>query len=160
MRQFTKKILLEEKNKTTKENTMVHLIIMVGSTSDEPFLRKGLEYLNEQDVKYEVIVSSAHREPQKTGAKVITLLENKNLKVIIGGAATATGLPGIIAGYLKEMYIPIFGVRFTKEPGQSIIEDATFNLSSMPSGIPLAYTGYNEKGFFHACILATRIINT
>ncbi len=138
---------------------MVHLIIVVGSSSDEPFLSGGLEYLNERGVKYEVIISSTHREPQKTSTKILELLENKNLKVIIGGAASATGLPGIIAGYLKETNIPIFGVRFTKEPGQSLIEDATFNLSSMPSGVPLAYTGFNEKGFLHACMLATRIIN-
>src|SRR3989339_1275618 len=136
---------------------MVYLIIMVGSSSDEPFLRAGLEYLKEHNIKYKVIVCSTHREPQKTSAIILESLENKNLKVIIGGAATATGLPGVIAGYLKETLIPIFGVRFTKEPGQSLIEDATFNLSSMPSGVPLAYVGYNEKGFLHACMLATRI---
>ncbi|MFA5358225.1 MAG: AIR carboxylase family protein [Patescibacteria group bacterium] len=139
---------------------MVHLIIMIGSSSDEHFLHDGLEYLNQHSVKHEVIVSSTHREPQKTNAKIIESLKNKNLKVIIGGAATATGLPGVIAGYLKERSIPIFGVRFTKNPGQSLIEDATFNLSSMPNGVPLAYTGYNEKGFLHACILAERIINS
>jgi 5-(carboxyamino)imidazole ribonucleotide mutase len=137
---------------------MVHLLIMVGSSSDEPFLRDGLEYLKRQHIKYEVIISSTHREPQKTSARILKSLENKNLKVIIGGAATATGLPGVIAGYLKETTIPIFGVRFTNDPGQCLIEDATFNLSSMPSGVPLAYTGFNEKGFLHACMLAARII--
>ncbi len=70
---------------------MVHLIIMVGSTSDEPFLRKGLKYLDGQAIKYKVIVSSTHRDPQKTSTKIIKSLKNKNLKVIIGGAATATG---------------------------------------------------------------------
>jgi phosphoribosylaminoimidazole carboxylase PurE protein len=138
---------------------MVHLIIMVGSSSDDPFLRSGLEYLKGCSIKREVIICSTHREPQKTSARILKSLKNKNLKVIIGGAATATGLPGVIAGYLKETNIPIFGVRFTKEPGQSLIEDATFNLSSMPSGVPLAYTGFNEKGFLHACMIATRIIN-
>lgn len=138
---------------------MVHLIIMIGSESDKIFLRKGLEYLEGKRIKYKVVVSSTHREPQKTSARINKLLKEKGLKVIIGGAATATGLPGVIAGYLKETHISIFGVRFTKEPGQSIIEDATFNLSSMPSGVPLAYTGYNEKGFLHACLLAERTIN-
>ena len=138
---------------------MVHLIIMIGSANDKPFLGKGLDYLKEQKIKFEIIVASTHREPQKTSEIILKSLKNKSLKVIIGGAATATGLPGVIAGYLKETNIPIFGVRFTKEPGQSIFEDATFNLSSMPSGVPLAYTGYNEKGFFHACLLAARIIN-
>jgi phosphoribosylaminoimidazole carboxylase PurE protein len=138
---------------------MVHLLIMIGSSSDETFLRDGLEYLKEQNIEYDLIISSTHREPQVTSAKIIKSLENKNLKVIIGGAASATGLPGVIAGYLKETNISIFGIRFTKNSGQSIIEDATFNLSSMPIGVPLAYTGFNEKGFIHACMLAARIIN-
>lgn len=137
---------------------MTSLLIMIGSSSDEPFLRDGLEYLKQQNVEYEVVVSSTHREPQKTGERILQSLENKDLRVIIGGAASATGLPGVIAGYLKDTSIPIFGVRFTKEPGQFLIEDATFNLSSMPGGVPLAYTGFNEKGFLHACMLAVRII--
>lgn len=133
---------------------------MIGSSSDKPFLHAGLEYLQEKKIDCEVIISSTHREPQKTSAEILMSLKNKNLKVIIAGAATATGLPGVIAGYLQETNIPIFGIRFTKEPGQSIIEDATFNLSSMPSRVPLAYTGFNEKGFLHACMLAARIIKT
>lgn len=142
-----------------QKNRMTHLLIMIGSSNDEIFLRDGLEYLKKKKIKYDLIISSTHREPQKTSAEIIKSLENKNLKVIIAGAASATGLPGVIAGYLKETSITIFGVRFTKNPGQSIIEDATFNLSSMPSGVPLAYTGFNEKGFLHACMLAARIIN-
>lgn len=138
---------------------MVNLVIMIGSASDEKFLNDGLEYLKGRGIKYRVVISSTHREPGETGAKILSLLENKNIKVIIGGAATATGLPGVIAGYLIKTDILIFGVRFTKTPGQSIIEDATYNLSSMPAGVPLAYTGCNEKGFLHACMLAARIIS-
>lgn len=138
---------------------MRHLLIMIGSSNDEFFLKDGLDYLQERNIAYQIIITSTHRDPQNTHDLILKSLENKNLKVIIGGAATATGLPGVIAGYLKESKISIFGVRFTKEPGQSIIEDATFNLSSMPGGVPLAYTGYNEKGFMHACILASRIIS-
>jgi phosphoribosylaminoimidazole carboxylase PurE protein len=132
---------------------------MIGSLNDKPFLENGLEYLNKHGVEYRMIVSSTHREPQMTSVKISEALKNDDLRVIIGGAASATGLPGVIAGYLLETNIPIFGVRFTKNPGQCIIEDATFNLSSMPSGVPLAYTGFNENGFLHACILAARIIN-
>ena len=133
---------------------------MIGSSSDEKFIRDGLRLLKKCQVRYEIIVSSTHREPQKTSEKIIKALRKNNLKVVIGGAASATGLPGVIAGYLKDKSIPIFGVRFTKNPGQSIIEDATFNLSSMPTGVPLAYTGFNEKGFFHACMLAVSVIRS
>jgi 5-(carboxyamino)imidazole ribonucleotide mutase len=137
---------------------MAGMLIFIGSKNDSVFLKEGLKFLATQQVKYKVFISSVHREPKKTGERIIGLLKNKKLKVIIGGAATATGLPGFIAGYLQETNILIFGVRFTKDPGQCIIEDATFNLSSMPSGVPLAYAGFNEKGFLHACMLAVRAL--
>ncbi|MDH4330741.1 MAG: AIR carboxylase family protein [Candidatus Moranbacteria bacterium] len=134
------------------------LPILIGSENDKPFLEKGLKYLSENKISYKVIVSSTHRQPKETSEKILELLDNKKVKIIIGGAASATGLPGVIAGYLKETNIMIFGVRFTKNPGPTIIEDASFHLSAMPSGVPLAYTGYNENGFLHACMLAARII--
>ncbi|MFC1640441.1 AIR carboxylase family protein [Patescibacteria group bacterium] len=136
---------------------MIDTLIMVGSESDEAFLHEGLKYLQVNQVSHEVIITSTHRKPRETAEKIVDVMRNEGFRVAICGAATATGLPGVIAGYLRETNIPIFGVRFTKEPGQSIIEDATFNLSSMPSGVPLAYTGYNEKGFMNACVLAARI---
>ncbi|HLM84529.1 MAG TPA: AIR carboxylase family protein [Candidatus Bathyarchaeia archaeon] len=137
---------------------MVNLLIMIASQNDEPFLRDGVGYLKKNNIAYEIVIGSTHREPEATSVKIVAGLKRRDLKVVISGAATATGLPGIIAGYLIDTNIPIYGVRFTKEPGQSIIEDASFSLSSMPEGVPLAYTGYNEKGVLHACMLAARII--
>jgi phosphoribosylaminoimidazole carboxylase PurE protein len=133
---------------------MPEILILIGSKNDEKFLVEGLDYLKKHGITHEVIVASVHRTPRESHAIIEKQLESKQLKVIIGGAATATGLPGIVAGYAE---IPVFGVRFSKEPGPGLIEDATFNLSSMPKDVPLAYTGYNEKGFLHACALAARI---
>lgn len=139
---------------------MKKILIMIGSENDRVFLGEGLEYLKQEDVGYEVVVGSTHREPVETGLAIHLYLESDQCGAAIAGAATATGLPGIMAGYLQNTNIPIFGVRFSKNPGPNIIEDATFNLSSMPSGVPLAYTGFNEKGFLHACMLAGRVIKS
>ena len=134
------------------------IAIFIGSKNDKPFLDEGLKYLDNKNIEYELIIASVHKEPQKTNNKIQGIIKNQDIEVIIAGAATATGLPGVIAGYLIDKNIPLYGVRFTKNPGQNIIEDATFNISSMPKGVPLAYTGYNEKGFLHACKLAGKII--
>lgn len=134
------------------------IAIFIGSENDKPFLNEGLKYLDKKNIEYELIVASVHREPEKSSNKIKKIINNKDIEVIIAGAATATGLPGVVAGYLIDKNIPIYGIRFTKNPGQNIIEDATFNISSMPKGVPLAYTGYNEKGFLHACELAGKII--
>lgn len=136
------------------------LLLMIASESDKVFIKTGLEFLKQQKIPCLTVISSVHRNPVGTNSLITRALKKNELKVIIAGAGTATGLPGVVAGYLAETKIPIFGVRFSKEPGPNIIEDATFNLSSMPSGVPLAYTGYNEKGFLHACMLAVRIIKS
>ena len=142
----------------TKECQEHVLLVMVASKSDLPFLEEGTGFLEKQDIAFEIVVGSCHREPKKTERKIASRLKNGNLRVVIAGAATATGLPGFFAGHLLGTNIPIYGVRFILNPGQNIIEDATFNTSSMPSGVPLAYTGFNEKGFLHACMLAVRHI--
>jgi len=135
--------------------------ILIGSQNDKAFLDQGLNYLDEQGIKYAVIVTSTHRNPDLVRKKINNISLDQNIRVIIAGAATATGLPGIVAGYLEynSNKITVLGVRFSKQPGPNIIEDSTFNLSSMPSGVPLAYTGFNEKGFLHACMLASKILN-
>lgn len=139
---------------------MITLPIFIGSASDQVFLQKGLEHLAGERVYYEVIVSSTHRQPRETSEKIMKVLEDENIKVIIAGAATATGLPGVISGYLTDRNIIVLGVRFNAVPGPFIVEDATFNISSMPERVPMAYTGFNEKGFYHACMLAARIIKS
>ena len=132
------------------------LPILIGSENDKSFLNEGLEYLEDHKIPNKVIVSSVHRNPEQIEQIIkVTLNEGKN-RFVICGAATATGLPGVVAGHLRDRDIVVLGVRFTKMPGQNIIEDATFNLSSMPKGVPFAYTGYNEKGFLHACMMAVK----
>lgn len=83
--------------------------------------------------------------------------DTKGLTSIIACAATMTGLPGVIAGAVKDKNISVFGVRTTKMPGPAIIEDASSAISSMPEGVPLAYCGFNQKGFLHACMIAAKI---
>ena len=133
------------------------IFILIASENDRPFIEEGLKHLREKSIKHDVIVGSTHREPEETAEKIKRVIEMQPA-VIIAGAATATGLPGVCAGHLLNTNIPIIGVRFSKNPGTDIIEDASFNLSGMPKEVPLLYAGYNEKGFLHACMMAVRII--
>lgn len=140
------------------------LYIFVGSTNDKKFLTLGDNYLFEENISHNTVYTSVHREPNETKRKLDYIFSKKNLSenVLIAGAATATGLPGYIAGYCfeKELNITVLGVRFTKTPSQILIdEDRAFGLSSMPSGPSLAYAGFNEQGFLNACKLAAFIIN-
>ena len=135
---------------------MALLPILIGSKSDHKFMTEGLTLLKDKGVGHFVMECSVHRKPEEA---IITIegLTKGNPEVIIAGAATATGLPGITAGYLQKYGILILGVRFSHEQ-TSIMEDMAFNLSAMPKGVPLAYCGYNEKGFLHACMMAINLI--
>ena len=134
---------------------MVH--IFIGSESDRVHLSAGLEFLRKNNLEFEVLVISCHREPEML-PEVISILRNKNPRLVIAGAATATGLPGVIAGYLRKEKVVVLGVRFIAKPSAGIMEDASFLLSSMPRGVPLTYCGFNEKGFLFACEIAVKIL--
>lgn len=133
--------------------------IFIGSENDRPFLTEGLAFLKEHGIPYTVFVASVHRGPIQATADILTVLEDTTLRIIIGGAASATGLPGILAGIIQERGLKILpiGVRFEKNPGARILEDASFALSSMPRGVPLLYAGVNNTGFLHACMIANRV---
>lgn len=131
------------------------LPILIGSRSDTKFLEEGLNFLREKGVVHCVYILSVHREPNTAVSEIKKVLKRNSEAVIVGAA---TGLPGVVAGYFQNKDIPIFGVRFSASHGPAIIEDATFNLSAMPKGVPLAYCGYNEKGFLHACMMAAKLV--
>jgi phosphoribosylcarboxyaminoimidazole (NCAIR) mutase len=101
-----------------------------------------------------------HRKPRHAHRAILKTLRNNDVRVFVAGAHSATGLPGVIAGYITEACLNtlVLGVRFTKEPRLSIMEDAAFGVSSMPRGVPLAYTGFNNTGFLHACMLSAQIL--
>lgn len=136
---------------------MINVLIFIGSESDRVYLKKGLDFLRSKNISYDITVISCHREPEKA-PEVVRLIRQNKPSVIIAGAATATGLPGVLAGYLRQDKTVVLGVRFTPNPSAGTIEDASFHLSAMPSGVPLAYCGYNEKGFLFACQLAEKIL--
>lgn len=123
-------------------------------------MKEGLAFLHSASIVPEITIASVHRGPQHAQRAILAALHDTDVRVIIAGAHSATGLPGVIAGYVIEgcPNILVFGVRFTKEPQLSIMEDAAFGISSMPRGVPLAYTGFNNTGFLHACMLSMHIL--
>lgn len=138
---------------------MEKLFVFMGSENDRVFLQDGLKYLSSAGIEPEIIVASVHRGPETATEKIKKALYS-NPMVLIAGAATATGLPGVIAGYAKEKRTIVIGIRFSKQPTTVILEDASFGLSSMPKNVPLLYAGCNEKGFLHACMLAEKILKS
>ena len=134
------------------------ILILLASKNDLKYTVSGMSAIEESGAHHYLSIGSVHREPEQTIRTVRELLTaHPKIKVIIAGAHTATGLPGVVAGMVKDSGVVVLGVRFT--PTVNINQDGQFNLSEMPSGVPMAYTGHNLEGFLSACKMAIKIVS-
>ena len=123
--------------------------IIMGSTSDLPVMEKAMNFLNEQQIPFEVNALSAHRTPDAVEQFARTA-EERGIKVIIAAAGMAAALPGVIAA---STTLPVIGV-----PIKGMLDglDAMLSIIQMPPGIPVATVGVN--GAMNAAILAMEMI--
>src|SRR4029078_5422790 len=69
------------------------VLIVVGSESDKPKIEPAFKILEQAQVGYEFHVSSAHRQPEATGA-LFKDARAKGFRVVIAGAGLSAALPG------------------------------------------------------------------
>jgi len=124
--------------------------IIMGSTSDGPTMQKAVAILDELDIAYEFIVSSAHRNPDRT-AEYARSAADRGLKVIIAGAGMAAALPGVLAAHTT---LPIIGVPIASGALNGL--DALYAIVQMPPGVPVACVGIDNAR--NAAILAAQIL--
>ncbi len=124
--------------------------IVMGSDSDLPIMQEAVRILDELGISSEVVISSAHRAPDKTADYARSAVE-RGLAVIISGAGGAAHLPGVIAAYTP---LPVIGVPIESGALKGI--DALYAIVQMPSGVPVATVAIN--GAKNAGILAAQII--
>ncbi len=124
--------------------------IVMGSDSDLPIMNKCAEALELFEISYEMVISSAHRHPEKT-ARYARGAEESGMKVIIAGAGGAAHLPGVLA---SMTLLPVIGVPIAIEPLHGV--DSLYSIVQMPQGIPVATVSVN--GAFNAGLLAAEII--
>jgi len=124
--------------------------IIMGSDSDLPILKETAEILEKLGIGYEMIVSSAHRTPERT-MEYVKSAKARGLKVIIAAAGGAAHLPGVAAAYTV---LPVIGVPIM---GKSLAgTDSLYSIAQMPGGIPVATVAIN--GALNAGLLAAEII--
>ena len=124
--------------------------IIMGSKSDLPVMESCTQQLWSLGVPYEVVIASAHRNPEKVHEWASTAAD-RGLKVIIAAAGKAAHLGGVVAAYTP---LPIVGVPMkTSDLGGM---DSLLSMVQMPSGVPVACVAIN--GAKNAAIYATQII--
>ncbi len=127
--------------------------IVMGSDSDLPVMKGAVEILKQFDIECEVIISSAHRVPERT-AQYAKDAAGRGLEVIIAAAGMAAHLPGVIAAFTT---LPVIGVPI--ESGALAGTDALYAIVQMPPGIPvatMAVNGAKNAGIFAAQVLSVK----
>ncbi|AAW34588.1 5-(carboxyamino)imidazole ribonucleotide mutase [Campylobacter jejuni] len=126
--------------------------ILMGSKSDYETMKEAAKTLESFGVKYELIISSAHRSPKRT-KEYIANAEEKGVKVFIAAAGMAAHLAGAVAAYTTK---PVLGVPMSGSNLASM--DSLFSTVQMPSGIPVGTLAIGKAGAINAAYLAMQIL--
>ena len=126
--------------------------IVMGSESDRPTMQRCCEVLDGYEVPYEVVVRSAHRDPEGCRAWA-TSAEGRGLKVLIAAAGGAAHLPGVVAAW---SVLPVIGVPMSAGALGGL--DALLSMAQMPAGIPVATVAIGDAGAKNAAHLAMAIL--
>ena len=127
------------------------VLIIVGSESDEERVAPAFKVLEDARVGYDFVVSSAHRDPERT-ATIAREASEKGYRVVIAGAGLAAALPGAIAALTS---LPVIGLPLDVGPLRGV--DALYAMVQLPSGCPVATVGIGNAK--NAALLAIRILN-
>jgi 5-(carboxyamino)imidazole ribonucleotide mutase len=126
--------------------------IVMGSESDRPTMQRCCEVLDGYGVPYEVVVRSAHRDPEGCRQWAMSA-EERGLKVLIAAAGGAAHLPGVVAAW---SLLPVIGVPMSAGALGGL--DALLSMAQMPAGIPVATVAIGDAGARNAAHLAMAIL--
>ena len=126
--------------------------ILMGSKSDYEIVNEASKILQSFNVKYELVITSAHRSPTRT-KEYIKDAEKRGAKVFIAAAGMAAHLAGAVAAYTVK---PVIGIPM---PGSNLASmDSLYSTVQMPSGIPVATVAIGKAGAINAAYLAIQIL--
>ena len=131
---------------------MKFISIVIASKSDYGIMQECAETLKKFGVPYELIVSSAHRSPERT-KKYIKEAEAKGAQVFITAAGMAAHLAGTVAANTIK---PVLGVPM--EAGSLKGEDALLSTVMMSEGMPVGTLAIGKAGAVNAAYLAIQIM--
>ena len=126
--------------------------ILMGSDSDLSVMEEASKVLEKFGIGHEVVVSSAHRSPERT-RKYVVGASKRGIKILITGAGAAAHLAGVVAA---ETTLPVIGVPI----GSSALNglDALLSTAQMPGGVSVAGMAIGKAGAKNAGILAIQIL--
>ena len=131
---------------------MKFVSIIIGSKSDYEVMRECAKVLDKFGVLHELIISSAHRSPERTHDYVKNA-EEQGARVFIAAAGMAAHLAGAIAALTTK---PVIGVPM--KGGAMDGMDAMLSTVQMPAGMPVATVAMGKAGATNSAYLAMQIL--
>ncbi len=128
--------------------------ILMGSDSDYDIMVESAKILKQFEVPFEMIVSSAHRTPERT-LEYVQGAHERGIKILIAGAGAAAHLAGVVAA---ETLLPVIAVPIDATSMRGL--DALLAMVQMPAGIPVATMAIGLAGARNAGIFAARMLAT
>ncbi len=125
---------------------MIDIAVIMGSESDRAIANRVTNVLENTDYSFEVMVISAHRNPDELDEYVKA--SDSNVFITIAGLSAA--LPGVVASKTRK---PVIGVPVGAKLGGL---DALLSIAQMPPGVPVATVGIDNGA--NAAHLAIRIL--
>lgn len=132
---------------------MEFVSVIMGSKSDFEVVSCCIEVLKNFDCKYEVIISSAHRSPNRTKDYIIDA-EKRGASVFIAAAGMAAHLAGAIAAYTLK---PVIGIPLDSSPLNGL--DSLLSTLQMPPQMPVGTMAIGKAGAINAAYFAMQILS-
>ena len=126
--------------------------ILMGSKHDYQVMKHCIDTFEKFNVKYEIIISSPHRSPERT-KQYITESEAKGAVAFIAASAMAAHLAGVVAATTTK---PVIGVPM--KGGAMDGMDAMLSTVQMPSGMPVGTVALGKSGAVNAAYFAMQIM--
>ena len=131
---------------------MKFISIVIASKSDYSIMSECAETLKKFGIPYELIVSSAHKSPQRTKT-YMQEAEAKGAQVFIAASGMAAHLAGSLASMTTK---PVLGVPI--DAGSLRGEDALLSTVMMSEGMPVGTLAIGHAGAVNAAYLAIQIM--
>jgi 5-(carboxyamino)imidazole ribonucleotide mutase len=128
------------------------VMIIMGSQSDEGVMKEAVNWLDWFGIENEMVVASAHRNPDKVRDLMVNAQSN-GYGVVIAAAGMAAALPGVCSAYTS---LPVLGVPLDGGLPGGI--DALYSIVQMPAGLPVGTLAVGKAGARNAAALAARMI--
>jgi 5-(carboxyamino)imidazole ribonucleotide mutase len=127
------------------------VMIIMGSKSDESVMQESQNWLNWFGIENEMVVASAHRNPDKVRDLMVNARSN-GFGAVIAAAGMAAALPGVCAAYTS---LPVLGVPLDGGLPGGI--DALYSIVQMPAGLPVGTLAVGKAGARNAAVLCARM---